>query len=172
MGIDLGGIAKGYAIDAGLEALRRSRVKSAMITAGSTTAVYGAKPDGSSWRIGIENPRKPDEMIAVVTLAKGTVSTSGDYQNYFIRNGVRYHHILDPSTGRPVTGTMSASVIGDIDATRSDLLSTAVFVMGFEKAKRFVKKDGRLGIIFVTPDGHVRTAGNLKGRLSDVKSRL
>lgn len=166
MGLDLGGVAKGYAVAEAVRALTTAGIRHAMVTTGSTTAVFGGKPDGSPWKIGIENPRAPGKIVGVVSLKSGTVSTSGDYQNYFVRNGLRYHHILDPKTGMPARGTMSATVVGDIDATTSDILSTGLFVMGFEKAGGWLAGHPRLGIIFVTSDGRLRTAGNLKGRVT------
>jgi len=171
MGLDLSGMAKGMAVESAADHLA-GRLRHGLVTAGSTTAVFGGKPDGSPWRIGIEHPRKPGELIGIVKMKKGTMSTSGDYQTYFIRDGVRYHHIVDPKTGTPARGTMSATVVGEIDATTSDMLSTGLFVMGFEKAKRFVERHPRLGIVFVTADGRVRTAGNLRGKVASLKTKI
>jgi len=179
-GLDLGGISKGYAIDRAVAALKRAGVRHALITAGSTTAVFGGKPDGSKWKIGIENPRAPGEMIGVVSLADGAVSTSGDYQNYFVKNGVRYHHILDPKTGMPATSTVSATVVLEANentpperGAESDALSTALFVMGFDAAARYVRSDvPDTGIVFVTPDGSVRTAGDVSGKVRRLAERI
>lgn len=171
MGLDLGGIAKGYAADVVVRTLRESKIRHAMVTMGSTTSVLGGKPDGSPWKIGIENPRGRG-LIGVVSMKTGTVSTSGDYQNYFVRNGVRYHHIIDPKTGMPSRNAISVTVVGAIDATLSDVLSTALFVKGFEGTSRYAERNRRIGVVFVTPDGRVRTAGSTKGRISQLRRRI
>ncbi len=192
MGLDLGGISKGYAVDRAVGALRRSGIRHALITTGSTTAVFGGKPDGSKWKIGIENPRAPGKMIGVISLKDGAVSTSGDYQNYFVREGIRYHHVLDPKTGMPARGAMSVTAILTADpppaddttgppdttgssdiAARSDALSTALFVMGSESASRYATAEmPRGGIVVVMPDRSVRTAGNLRGGISGLLKRI
>ena len=133
VGLDLSGAAKGAALDAAWrvlqDAAKRGALDGALISAGSTTLVAGEKPvaDGAEpWRVGIEDPRKPDEVIgdrrvraeggqrsdAGSPLPLGTVSTSGDYQQSFVRDGVRYHHILDPATGKPARGMRSLTVVG------------------------------------------------------------
>lgn len=172
MGLDLGGVAKGYAVQRAVDFLGKAGVRGALVTAGSTTAVFGGNPGGKPWKIGIEDPRAPRKMIGVISVRDGTVSTSGDYQNYFIHGGVRYHHILDPATGLPVRHTISATIVGNSDATSSDILSTAVFVMGFDAAARLIDSRPGDGIVFVTPDRRVRTAGNLEGRLSSLAGRI
>ncbi len=158
-GLDLGGAAKGYAIDRAVEVLReRDEVAAALVTAGSTTVTFGKKPDGEPWRIGIEDPRDTDSVVAVVE-AEGnvTVSTSGDYQRYFERDGVRYHHIIDPATGKPARGLRSLTVIGAADGLDSDILATALFVMGEEKALRYAEENG-LGLVTVNDEGRVHIA--------------
>jgi len=155
-GIDLGGAAKGYAIDQAIDALRSSgSIDAALVTAGSTTATYGEKPDGEAWRVGIEHPREPEQLVATVEgTGELTVSTSGDYQRYFERDGVRYHHIIDPATGEPARGIQSLTVIGAQNATDSDILSTALFVMGLEKASAYAEEHG-LGLVVVDDQGQV-----------------
>lgn len=151
---DFGGAAKGLALDESIDALARSpAIEAALVTAGSTTITTGEKPDGSPWRIGVEHPRDPAQTIAAIT-ARGaiSVSTSGDYQRYFIHNGTRYHHILDPRTGLPVQGLRSLTVVGEIPGLDSDILSTALFVMGQEAAAAYARKHG-LGLVLVTGQG-------------------
>lgn len=160
MGLDLSGVAKGYAVEEALSALRRNRIRRALVTTGSTTAVFGGKPDGSAFKVGIENPRAPGQLIGVVTMRRGVVSSSGDYQNYFVRNGVRYHHILDPRTGRPVAHTIGVTVVGESCPPTSDALSTAFFVMGIRKTARYLTNDRRRGVVFVTRGRRVRVVGN------------
>lgn len=131
-GLDFGGAAKGLALDRAREALRaNAAVTAALITAGSTTVTLGTKPDGEPWRIGVEDPRESGRVRAVASwTGDGALSTSGDYQQYFQRDGVWYHHILDPRTGRPVPGVRSLTVVGRISGLESDILSTALFVRG------------------------------------------
>lgn len=155
-GLDFGGAAKGLALDDAANALRANDVAAALITAGSTTVTFGEKPDGEPWRIGVENPRKPDALIATVEAPGAiTVSTSGDYQRYFERDGVRYHHILDPATGMPARGLRSLTVVGAEYGLDSDILSTALFVMGPDKATAYAEEHG-LGLVLVDDEGRVR----------------
>jgi len=154
---DFGGAAKGIALDEAAAALRESgAVDAALISSVSTTLAFGTKPDGEPWRIGIEDPRDSDALVATVE-AQGdvTVSTSGDYQRYFERDGVRYHHILDPATGRPVRGLRSLTVIGDIPGLESDILSTALFVAGPDAAVAYAEEHG-LGLVIVDDKGRTR----------------
>ena len=97
--IDLGGIAKGYAVDQAQKVLEAAGIKSGMIYAGGDITTIGAKPDGSTWRVGVQHPRDSAKLIAVVELENKTIVTSGDYERYFIDNGIRYHHIINPHTG-------------------------------------------------------------------------
>lgn len=155
-GLDFGGAAKGLALDDAAAALQNARVGAALLTAGSTTVTYGDKPDGEPWRIGVENPRDPDALIATVEAPGAvTVSTSGDYQRYFERGGVRYHHILDPTTGEPARGLRSLTVVGAANGLDSDILSTALFVMGPDKAIAYAEEHG-LGLVLVDDEGRVR----------------
>jgi len=157
VGLDFGGAAKGLALGDALTALETSApVEAALISAGSTTLTFGEKPDGEPWRIGVEDPRDPDAVIATVE-APGhvAVSTSGDYQRYFEFDGVRYHHILDPRTGEPAHGMRSITVVGNNSGLDSDILSTALFVMGTDKATAYAKEHG-LGLVIVDDEGRVR----------------
>ncbi|MDZ4178510.1 MAG: FAD:protein FMN transferase [Coriobacteriia bacterium] len=154
---DFGGAAKGLALDEAAAALRDSRaVDAALITAGSTTVTLGSKPDGEPWRIGVEHPREPGEAIATIeSPGELTVSTSGDYQRFFERDGVRYHHILDPATGLPARGLQSLTVIGEIPGLDSDILSTALFVAGADTAISYAEEHG-LGLVLVDDEGRIQ----------------
>ncbi len=155
--LDFGGAAKGLALDRAAGALRgSSAIEAALVTAGSTTIAFGAKPDGEPWRIGVEHPRVAGETIATVE-ADGavSVSTSGDYQRFFERGGVRYHHILDPESGLPARGLRSLTVVGDIPGLDSDILSTALFVMGPDKATAYARERG-LALVLVDAEGRTR----------------
>ncbi len=139
-GVDLGGAAKGLAMDRAREALKASgAVTAALISSGSSTVTFGEKPDGDAWVIGIEDPRDPDKIVATFTFeGDGALSTSGDYQRYFEADGRRYHHILHPSTGRPAEGLRSLTVASaSLAGVHTDILSTALFVMGPDEAQEW-----------------------------------
>jgi thiamine biosynthesis lipoprotein len=156
-GLDFGGAAKGIALDYGREILgKKGAVDAALITAGSTTLTLGSKPDGEPWRIGIEDARDTGKVIATVeTTGAIAVSTSGDYQRFFEVDGVRYHHILDPADGRPARGLRSLTVVGTHSGLESDILSTALFVMGPEKAIAYAEENG-LGLYLVDDAGRTQ----------------
>lgn len=144
-GLDLGGAAKGLALDAARASLRESgSVTAALISSGSSTVTLGTKPDGSVWRIGVEDPRDTTRVVATFAFeADGALSTSGDYQRYFEVDGIRYHHILDPATGLPARGVRSLTVAGtSLTGLRSDILSTALFVRGAERASDYASEHG------------------------------
>ncbi len=151
---DLGGAAKGLALDEAADALRASgTIEAALISSVSSTLALGAKPDEEPWRIGVEHPREPEVLTATIeSRADITVSTSGDYQRFFERDGVRYHHILDPETGLPVRGLQSLTVVGAIPCLDSDILSTALFVAGIEEATAYAERNS-LGLVMVDEEG-------------------
>jgi thiamine biosynthesis lipoprotein len=129
--INLGGIAKGYVVERGIDILRRRGIQNAIVTAGGDSRLLGDRR-GRPWMVGIRDPRKDGEVAISVPLADEAISTSGDYERYFEEGGVRYHHIIRPSTGEPANGVHSATVFGP-DAVITDALSTSVFVMGVER---------------------------------------
>ncbi len=137
MRLHLGAIAKGYAVDRAINILQEKNIHHAFINAGGDLKTLGGRPDKSAWKIGLQHPRKPESILASFFLSGKAVATSGDYQKYFDHEGTRYHHILNPKTGYPVTGVISATVVSDtmIDA---DALSTALFVMGVKKGLTFI----------------------------------
>ncbi len=128
--INLGGIAKGYVVERGAMLLARAGVENAVVTAGGDTRLLGDRR-GRPFMIGIRNPRDDSEVAISVPLENEAISTSGDYERFFDEDGVRYHHIITPSTGTPAGGVHSASVFGP-DAVMTDALSTSVFVMGVD----------------------------------------
>ena len=144
-GLDLGGAAKGLALDRARDQLRISgAVTAALITAGSTSVTLGTKPDGSVWRIGVEDPRDTETVVAVFQFeGEGALSTSGDYQRAFEADGVLYHHILDPATGKPARTMRSLTVAGTgLTGLSSDILSTALFVRGTGAAAGYAAASG------------------------------
>jgi thiamine biosynthesis lipoprotein len=134
--IDLGGIAKGYAVDRSIEHLRKLGIEHAMVNAGGDTRLLGDRR-GKPWVVGIRDPRNEGRVVTRLPLDDEAISTSGDYERYFEEDGVRYHHILVPGTGKPARGVRSATVIG-ADATLTDALSTTVFVLGVERGMRLI----------------------------------
>lgn len=166
---DFGGAAKGLAIDEAAVALRASAaVDAALITSGSTTLVFGEKPDGEPWKIGVEDPRDPDSVIATIeTRGEVTVSTSGDYQRAFDLGGVRYHHILHPGTGRPAAGFRSLTVVGEISGLHSDILSTALFVAGPASAMDYAERH-RLGLVLVDAGGRTHIVPGPEDRVWEI----
>lgn len=151
MRIDLGGIAKGYAVDNAAAALRRHGIQSALIMAGGDTAVLGSK-QGKPWRIGIRDPRNPDALVGALPVVDAAVSTSGDYERFFIQDGVRYHHILDPTTGHSATACQSVTIVGP-NGTTTDALSTTVFVLGPEKGMALVEQLPGIEAVIIDAQG-------------------
>lgn len=145
--LDLGGAAKGYAADRAAEALREGGIRHALINAGGDIITIGKNLSGENWRIGVDHPRASrSEIAAIITLDNEAVATSGDYQRYFFKDGERFHHILDPATGRPAMTVFSVTVTAP-DALTADILSTAVFVMGREEGIKFLEENRFKGIV-------------------------
>jgi FAD:protein FMN transferase len=147
MSLHLGAIGKGYAVDKAMQVLENSGIQHALINAGGDLKALGYRADGKPWKIGLQHPRKPEQMIASFELTNKAVATSGDYQRYFMLDGRRYHHILNPATGMPAKGMISATIIAD-NVMDADALATAVFVMGPEKGLALVDSlDGVEGML-------------------------
>ena len=151
--IDLGGIAKGYAVDCGVELLQKLGYTHALVNAGGDSRVIGDR-FGRPWIVGIRHPDHQDEIIMRIPLTDSAFSTSGDYERYFDENGVRYHHIIDPHTGHSASKVRSATVIAST-ATRTDGLSKTAFVLGPEEALRIYNQLGDVDAVLVTPQGKV-----------------
>ena len=153
--IDLGGMLKGYAVDCMVDYLISNGIKSGIVNAGGNLKVFGNKPANASeknpkWVIGIKHPRDLNEIYNTVLLSRDkSISTSGDYEKYFITNGVRYHHILNPATGCPArNGLVSVSVVM-VKAVDADMLSTSLFVMGLNKGIEYADKN-HIPALFIT----------------------
>jgi FAD:protein FMN transferase len=151
--IDLGGIAKGHAVDRGIELLQGRGISHALVTAGGDSRIIGDR-FGKPWVVGIRHPDRKDEVIARIPLEDTAISTSGDYERYFDENGVRYHHIIDPGTGHSASKVRSATIIGPT-ATRTDGLSKTAFVLGPQRALEIYNRLGDIDAILVAPDGRV-----------------
>lgn len=151
--IDLGGIAKGYAVDRGIAILRSHGVMHASVSAGGDSRVLGDKR-GRPWLIGIKNPRA-DAVAISLPLDNVAVSTSGDYERYFIADsGERVHHIINPRTGKSTSGVNSVTIIGP-QGFDTDPLSTSVFVMGPEKGLALINKLPGFDAVIITSQGKV-----------------
>lgn len=160
--VDLGAVGKGIAGDTVLDYLETRQVTGAIISIGGTIVVYGEKPGAEDWSVGIQDPRGPrDSVLGVLTIEEGVVSTSGDYEKYFIEQGRRYHHIFDPATGYPAdSGLMAVTVVSE-SGLISDGLSTACFVLGYEDGLALLEEYGAEGI-FVTTDYKVYVTEGLR----------
>lgn len=165
MEIDLGSVAKGYTGAALAALLREGGVTSALLDLGGNIQAVGARPDGSPWRVGIRNPAG-EGNIGVVEVDNQAVITSGGYERYFEKDGVRYWHILDPKTGAPArSGLVSVTVVGD-DGLMCDGLSTGLFVMGREKAVEHWRRHRDFEAVLVAEDGSVTITPGLEGRFA------
>lgn len=152
MRIDLGGIAKGFALDRAVRKLKDAQIDSALINAGGNIYCLGTN-HRAPWRVGVQDPFREGKVLDELVLADRAVATAGDYQQYVEINGRRYSHIVDPKTGYPAqSGIVSATIIAD-DATASDALSTACVVLGLEKSRKLLSRFPEMKAILVANDG-------------------
>lgn len=154
MTLDLGGIAKGYSIDRGIEILHRHNIDSALLNAGGDIRCIGEKPEGSPWRIGIQHPREQSKILGIIELKDSAVATSGDYERYFMHQGTRYHHIVLPATGMPARRCQSVTILAGT-AERADVLATAVFLMGPERGRTFIEEHADIEGMIIQNDGEI-----------------
>lgn len=166
--LDLGAVGKGIACDVVQDYLKKQKeVSGAVVAVGGSILLYGSKSDGNDWNVAVQDPRGQDgEAMGVLSLAGTTnVSTSGDYEKYFMQDGKRYHHILDPSTGYPAeSGLISVTVVSD-RGLLSDGLSTACFVLGKEKGEKLLESYGAEGI-FIDQNKKVTVTKGLKDKFT------
>jgi thiamine biosynthesis lipoprotein len=150
LGIDLGGIAKGYIIDAAVQWLQDAGIQGGLVECGGDLRVFGHHPNKQYWRIGIQNPRdERGSLVGLISLNDLSVATSGDYERFFIKDGIRYHHILDPESGFPARGAISVTVTVP-DAMTADALATAVFVMGVDRGLSMIDSIPNVEALIVT----------------------
>jgi len=157
MGVDVGGVAKGWVGDYYRRYLEEHGVESALVDIGGNIVTVGDRADGEEWKIGIQDPRAPQGAIAGVLSLAGSASvvTSGNYERYAEIDGVRYHHIIDPTTGFPVVNDLSSVTIITEESTYADALSTAAYVKGAEEGYNFVAALSGVEAIFITADGSI-----------------
>lgn len=163
--IDLGAIGKGYMCDKAVDILKENGVESAVISAGGSVLVYGKNPSGGEWKVGIRDPfGTSSDIFSALSVEESYISTSGDYERTFTENGKTYHHILNPQTGYPADSGLSSVTVVSSSGALSDALSTACFVLGYEKSLPLLEKYGAEGI-FVTHDKQVYATDGIKASL-------
>ncbi|HUE86321.1 MAG TPA: FAD:protein FMN transferase [Vicinamibacterales bacterium] len=169
MRIHLGGIGKGYAVDRAVALLRVYGIRDFMVQFGGDLYVSGQPGDGP-WRLGINDPRgAPDESFATIDLRDATFSTSGDYERFFIADGVRYHHLLDPETGHPARDSRSVTIVA-ASAMVADALSTGVFIMGAHKGMELVERLPDVEAVIVSAGNEVLISSGLRGRVQLIRA--
>jgi FAD:protein FMN transferase len=168
MGLDLGSIAKGYAADEVARIVRAQGVRSALIDLGGNVLTVGTKPDGSRWRIGIQNPGEArGTKIGYVEITGGSVTTAGTYERFFEQAGKRYFHILDARTGYPAWNGLSAVAIVAPDSLSADGYDTLVFTLGLERGRALVEsRKGKIEAVFITEKREVYVTPGLRSRFT------
>lgn len=167
--INLGGIAKGYVVERGVEILRQNGIENAIVTAGGDSRLLGDRR-GRPFMMGIRDPRNADKVAISVPLEDEAISTSGDYERYFEEDGVRYHHIIKPSTGTPASGVHSATVFGP-DAVMTDALSTSVFIMGVDLGLKMIAGLPDYESIVIDAEGRIYYSDGLQEPVRDQPPR-
>jgi len=171
MKIDLGGIAKGYAADEVRNIVKNAGIGSAYVNLGGNVLVIGGKEDGTPWKIGIQDPREArGSVMASLEIRDKTVVTSGNYERYFRKDGVLYHHILNPETGKPSRNELLSVSIISKDSFEADVLSTSAFILGRKEAYDFIKHREGIEAIFVTKNNNVYLTPGLKGKVEILDS--
>jgi len=167
MVIDLGGVAKGYATDKAVAALKDLGIENALINAGGNVYVLGKRADGTPWKVGVRDPQDPEEIKKVLQGRDTAFVSSGDYQRYFEADGIRYHHILDPADGYPARASAGTTIIMK-SATIADILSTSLFVKGpgegINLAEKFIEVDAAM---IITGDGKIYETKKLRDYVFD-----
>jgi thiamine biosynthesis lipoprotein len=164
MAVDLGGIAKGYAVDRAFKILTSLGYKNLIVNAGGDLRTGGFK-NNEPWSIGIQNSRSPEKIMATISVSGTAIATSGDYEKFFFHQGKRYHHILNPKTGFPAEGCQSVTILCR-DGMTADGLATAVFVLGPGKGYALCQKIGGVECLIVDGEGKTTMTPGLKERIS------
>lgn len=151
--LDLGGVAKGYAVDEAVRILKEGGVHSGIVNAGGDLRSFGLKPGKHLWKIGVQDPDDPQDFAGVLKVGEASIATSGDYQRYFERDGIRYHHILNPETGYPARSGIRSATVLTSDCALADALATAAFVMGPEKGLKLLEDWKDVEGILISDDG-------------------
>lgn len=150
--IDVGALGKGYATEKAAQHLRSIGAESYVLNIGGNIRIIGYRPDGSGWGTGVKNPANPSAYAMKLTLANTSCVTSGDYERFFVVDGVKYHHVIDKDTLKPSVYFSSVTII-TADSGLADALSTALFAMSYEDGLALVNKIGNVDVLWITPDG-------------------
>ncbi len=170
--VDLGGIIKGFAADKAVAVLQKNGMEGGIVAVAGDIRVFGRQPDGRPWHLGVQNPRQKEDsdvLLATLDLEDKGISTSGDYQRYFIRDGVRYHHLFNPKTGFPESLCQSVTVIAPT-TTLTDAFATGIFIMGPKKGLALLEKLDMDGII-VDQDGKVLLTKGLDNQVHFIDAK-
>jgi len=166
--LDLGGMAKGFAADEAYKVLVKKGIKEGLIDTGSSTYTFNLKKESRLFKVGLKHPRK-DKILTVFKVRNKRLSTSGDYQRYFVKSGKRYHHIINPRTGYPAKGLMSVTIISDKSAAETDILSTAIFSMGPDEGIKLARKLKGVEGLLIDSDGAVKSTSKISGLPSRIR---
>lgn len=170
--IDLGGIAKGFTSDHMMQVFADSGVTSGIISLGGNVQALGLKPDGSRWRVAVQDPKNSEDNFAVIEIEDEAVITSGGYQRYFEQDGTTYHHIIDPRTGYPADSGIISSTIISHDGTLADGLSTSLFIMGVDDALDYWRAHSdEFDAILMDENGTVYVTDGIADRCSLLEDR-
>lgn len=168
--VSFGAVAKGYASDKVMEAMSAAGVANAVISLGGNVQTMGTKPDGSKWTVGVENPNDTSSYIGTLSVGQTAVVTSGSYQRYFEKDGKTYHHILDPHTGYPADSGLKSVTILCSSGVTADCLSTAMFVLGTDKALEYWRTYGGFEMLMITTDDEIICTSGLQGVFTPTNS--
>ncbi|MGA1790915.1 MAG: FAD:protein FMN transferase [bacterium] len=171
MGLDLGGGAKGYAVDEAVNRLKELGIKAGIVNAGGDLKVFGSKPGGIPWNIGIQDPEYSDRIMGSIVLTDTALVTSGDYERFIVYEGIKYHHIIDPKTGWPARGCKSVSIQYH-RAFDADILSTAIFVLGPEKGMTLLERLPGVEGMIVDASGRIDVSSGWKDKLKLQKTPI
>ena len=164
MRIDVGGIGKGYAADRAVMAMKKAGALAGVVALSGDIKTFGQLPEGRKFPVGIQHPRKEGEVLVFIDLEDEAISTAGDYERFFERDGVRYHHILDPKTLQPARRCQAVTVIAR-EGIWADGLDTGIFVMGVESGMRLVESLPDVEAIIVDQEGLVHVSSGLRDRI-------
>lgn len=172
MQVDVGGIGKGFAADRAVDAMRAVGATAGIVALSGDIKAFGRMPDGDAFVFGIQHPRKETALLGTIELHDEAISTAGDYERFFERDGVRYHHILDPHTLEPARECQSVTVIAK-EGVMADGLDTGIFVMGPQRGMELVERLPDVEAVIVDRDGHILVSSGLRDRVrfSDSKNR-
>jgi thiamine biosynthesis lipoprotein len=159
MCIDLGGFAKGHAVDRATAILRQRGIAHANVSAGGDSRVIGDRR-GRPWTIGVRDPRHPGAVVALLPLEDTSISTSGDYERYFDEGGVRFHHLIDPATGHSPSSLHSVTILAE-DGLTTEALSKSVFVLGVDKGMRLIESQQDVDAVVIDADGKLHYSSGL-----------